>query len=69
MVRSADEVIGARVVSARAGTDGVVRKGWWQRSPLPRLVVDTRSGPLLFEVMGAKAKAAKIMQTLEVRPS
>jgi hypothetical protein len=26
--------------------------------------VDTRAGPLLFEVAGAKAKAAKIMQTL-----
>jgi hypothetical protein len=67
VMRGADEVIGARVVPARAGADGVVRKGWWQRSPLRRLVVDTRSGPLLFEVAGAKAKAAKINETLGVR--
>jgi hypothetical protein len=29
----------------------------------PRLVVDTRAGPLLVEVAGAKAKAAKITRT------
>jgi hypothetical protein len=64
VMRSAAEVIGARVVPARAGADGVLRKGWWQRSPLPRLVVDTRTGSLLFEVVGAKAKAARISDTL-----
>jgi hypothetical protein len=69
VVVPAAEVTGARVVPARAGPDGVVRKGILWRSLFPRLVVDTRTGPLLFEVMGAKAKATKIMQTLEVRPS
>jgi hypothetical protein len=64
MAVPAAEVIGARVVPARAGADGVVRKGIIWRSLHPRLVVDTRSGPLLFEVAGAKAKAAKIMQAL-----
>jgi hypothetical protein len=64
VVVPAAEVTGARVVPARAGADGVVRKGVLWRSLYPRLVVDTRAGPLLFEVAGAKAKAAKIMQTL-----
>ena len=32
-----------------------------------RLVVDTCAGPLLFEVAGAKAKAAKITETLGLR--
>jgi hypothetical protein len=64
VVVPAAEVIGAHVVPARAGADGVVRKGVLWRSLYPRLVVDTRTGPLLFEVAGAKAKAAKIMQTL-----
>jgi hypothetical protein len=63
MVPAAD-VIMARVVPARAGTDGVVRRGIVGRSLYPRLVVDTRSGSLLFDVAGAKTKAAKIMQTL-----
>jgi hypothetical protein len=67
VVRNADEVIGARVVPARAGADGVVRKGWFMRSLYPRLVVDTRSGSLLFEVVGAKAKAAKINETLKLQ--
>jgi hypothetical protein len=58
------EVTGAWVVPARAGADGVVRKGWMWRSLYPRLVVDTRAGPLLFEVAGARAKAAKITATL-----
>jgi hypothetical protein len=64
VVVPAAEVTGARVVPARAGADGVVRKGWYRRSLYRRLVVDTRGGPLLFEVARAKAKAAKIMQTL-----
>ena len=64
MVVPAAEVIGAHVVPARAGADGVVRKGVMWRSLYPRLVVDTRAGPLLFEVAGAKAKAAKITETL-----
>jgi hypothetical protein len=64
VVVPAAEVITARVVPARAGADGVVRKGIVGRSLYPRLVVDTRSGSLLFDVVGAKAKAAKIMQTL-----
>jgi hypothetical protein len=37
------------------------------RSLYRRLVVDTRAGPLLFEVAGAKAKAAKITETLGLR--
>jgi hypothetical protein len=64
VVVPAAEVTGARVVPARAGPDGVVRKGIIGRSLYPRLVVDTQSGPLLFDVVGAKAKAAKILQTL-----
>jgi hypothetical protein len=64
VVVPAAEVITARVVPARAGVDGVVRKGIVGRSLYPRLVVDTRSGSLLFDVVGAKAKAAKILQTL-----
>jgi hypothetical protein len=64
VVVPAAEVIGARVVPARAGADGVVRKGWFRRSLYPRLVVDTRVGPLLFEVVGAKRKAAKISTVL-----
>jgi hypothetical protein len=64
MVRTAADVIGARVVPAHAGADGVVRKGWYRRSLLPRLVVDTRSGPLLFEMAGARRRAARINQTL-----
>jgi hypothetical protein len=64
VVVPATEVITARVVPARAGTDGVVRKGIIGRSLYPRLVVDTQSGSLLFDVVGAKAKAAKILQTL-----
>jgi hypothetical protein len=56
------------VVAARAGADGVVRKGWLWRSLFPRLVVDTRAGPWLFEVVGANVKAAKIMQTLGRQP-
>jgi hypothetical protein len=64
VVVPAAEVLTARVVPARAGTDGVVRRGILGRSLYPRLVVDTRSGSLLFDVAGAKAKAAKIMQTL-----
>jgi hypothetical protein len=61
------EVIGARIVPAHAGADGVVRKGWYRRSLFPRLVVDTRAGPLLFEVAGANTKAAKIAETLGLR--
>lgn len=34
------------------------------RSLYPRLVVDTRAGPLLFEMAGAKRKAAKISTVL-----
>jgi hypothetical protein len=64
VVVPAADVITARVVPARAGADGVVRKGIVGRSLYPRLVVDTRSGSLLFDVAGAKTKAAKIMQTL-----
>jgi hypothetical protein len=66
VVRSAAEVIGARVVPAHAGADGVVRKGWYRRSLLPRLVAESRRGSLLFEVAGAKAKAAKISETLRL---
>jgi hypothetical protein len=64
VVVPAADVITARVVPARAGVDGVVRKGIVGRSLYPRLVVDTRSGSLLFDVIGAKAKAARIMETL-----
>jgi hypothetical protein len=64
VVVPADEVTGARVVPARAGADGVVRKGLMWRSLYPRLVVDTRAGPLLFEVTGANTKVAKIADTL-----
>jgi hypothetical protein len=64
VVVPAGEVIGARVVPARADADRAVRTGLTWRSLYPRLVVDTRAGPLLFEVTGAKAKAAKIMETL-----
>jgi hypothetical protein len=67
VVVPAAEVTGARVVPARAGADGVVRKGWMWRSLYPRLVVETRAGPLLFEVVGARAKAAKITETLGLR--
>jgi hypothetical protein len=64
VVVPAAKVMRARVVPTHAGADGVVRKGWYRRSLFPRLVVDTRGGSLLFEVARAKAKAAKIMQTL-----
>jgi hypothetical protein len=64
VVVPAAEVTRARVVPARADAVGVVRKGILGRSLYPRLVVDTRAGPLLFEVVGAKAKAAKITETL-----
>jgi hypothetical protein len=67
VVVPAAEVIRARVVPARAGADGVIRKGVMWRSLYRRLVVDTRAGPLLFEVAGAKAKAAKITETLGLR--
>jgi hypothetical protein len=63
VVVPAAEVIGARVVPARAGADGVVRKGVLWRSLYPRLVVDTQGGSLLFEVAGARRKAAKIAET------
>jgi hypothetical protein len=68
VVVPAGEVVGARVVPARAGADGIVRKGVMWRSLYPRLVVDTRAGPLLFDVVGAKAKAAKITETLRRQP-
>jgi hypothetical protein len=68
LVVPASEVVQARVVPARAGADGVVRKGWYRRSLFPRLVVDTRSGSLLFEVAGASRKAAKIVETLGRQP-
>jgi hypothetical protein len=64
VVVPAAEVIGARVVPAHAGADGVIRKGWYRRSLLPRLVVDMRSGSLLFEMIMARARAAKITETL-----
>jgi hypothetical protein len=64
LVVSAAKVTGVRVVPARAGADGVVRKGWMWRSLSPRLVVDTRAGPLLFEVVGARHKAVKISTVL-----
>jgi hypothetical protein len=68
VVVPAAEVVGARVVPARAGADGVVRRGVLWRSLYPRLVVDTRAGSLLFEVAGAKAKAAKITETFGRQP-
>lgn len=52
----------ARVVPARAGVDGVPRRGRLYRSPLPRLVIDTSDGSYLFDLDwgGAKKVAEQV---------
>jgi hypothetical protein len=69
VVVPAAEVTGAPVVAARVGADTVVRNGVLWRSLNPRLVVNTRAGSRLFEVAGAKAKAAMITETFGLQPS
>ena len=54
----------ARVVPAGAGPDGRKRPRHGARSAFARLVVDTDSGPFLFEVNFAKRKAERISRTL-----
>jgi hypothetical protein len=62
-----DDLRDARVVPPGAGPDGVRRPGHGPRSAFARLVVDTGSGPFLFEVNFAKRKAARIRELLGVR--
>jgi len=64
---SADEVHGVRVVPRGAGPDGQPREASGPRSRFPRLVLDTKFGPELFEVMSAKRTAARIAETLHVQ--
>lgn len=56
LVLPQEEIRGVRVVSPRAGADGVQRRGFWYRSWFPRLVVDTGDGTYLFEVDWARVK-------------
>jgi hypothetical protein len=63
---SADEVHGVRVVPRGAGPDGQPREASGPRSRFPRLVLDTKFGPELFEVTFAKRTAARIAETLHV---
>ncbi len=63
---SADEVHGVRVVPRGAGPDGQPREASGPRSLFPRLVLDTKFGPQLFEVTSAKRTAARIAETLHV---
>lgn len=55
LVLPREEISAARVVSARAGVDGVARRGFFHRSPFPRLVVETRERSYLFDVSWGKA--------------
>lgn len=56
----AEQITGFRVVPARAGADGVPRKGRMYRSLFPRLVIDSTGGSFVFEV----ARAAKVVEQL-----
>lgn len=58
----AAEILEARVVPARAGADGVRRKGFLWRSLFPRLVVTTRDQHHVFETMFAKRAAARVAE-------
>lgn len=49
---------GARVVPARAGTDGKPRAGRLYRSPFPRMVLDTVEDSHLFEIAWGRAQQA-----------
>jgi hypothetical protein len=56
----ADELLDVRVVKAGAGPDGKKRRHTGPRSLFKRLVIDTPSGPLLFEVQ----RAAKVREEI-----
>ncbi len=62
------EVTGSRVVPARAGADGVPRRGVLYRSLWPRVVVDTNESAYVFEVMRAGKVAAQIRSALVEAP-
>ena len=49
-----------RIVPARADANGVRAKGFFLRSPYPRLVIDTDQGAYVFEILRAK-KAAEAL--------
>jgi hypothetical protein len=63
---STDEVHGVRVVPCGAGPDGQPREAGGARSLSPRLVLDTKTGPRLFEVASAERTAARISEALSV---
>jgi hypothetical protein len=59
-----DQVTNVRVVAARAGADGVPRRGLSYRSMWPRLVVFTERGDFVFEVTRAGKVACEIREAL-----
>lgn len=65
----ADTIMHITTVPARAGTNGVARKGWLYRSVWPRLVVHTRSGGYVFEInFNRAAQAAELISAGTGRP-
>lgn len=65
---AAGEVSGVRVVPARAGADGIPRRGVLHRSLWPRVVVDATESSFVFEVMRARKVAAQIRWALVEAP-
>jgi hypothetical protein len=59
-----DRVTDVRVVAARAGADGVPRRGLSYRSMWPRLVVFTERGNYVFEVTRASRVAGTVTEAL-----
>jgi hypothetical protein len=65
LVLLAADITGVRVVPARAGADGVRRRGIRWRSVFPRLVVETAGDRYVFEVaFGAAKRAAARIRTM-----
>ncbi|MGH8867255.1 MAG: hypothetical protein ACRDYU_04580 [Actinomycetes bacterium] len=64
----AEQVVGVRVVPARAGADGVKRKGVLFRSAFPRLVVDTRDGSLVFDFLRSRRIAERLQPLVSRNP-